>query len=237
MRQTGESERESGGNNDAERERTSESEIEDLGAQLDKACASRPRPRATWHDPPYRSNTPSDRGALAGHRRHPAGHAAAHAAQQPRRQTVRAAYRRADAVAGHAVFDYCDHRDSRPCNRRTRPARHRQRGVRGRANRLALGLYQAAANDFRRGQQRSHAGLVQRLAQHVRPVRPHHDLQRKEGHADANRIVEIVKNEHVEVLALRKCHGTCSTGSTAPESPIICRIPWPRSKRGMTTAV
>ena len=42
MRQTGESERESGGNNDAERERTSESEIEDLGARLDKACASRP---------------------------------------------------------------------------------------------------------------------------------------------------------------------------------------------------
>ena len=34
MRQTGESERESGGNNDAERERTSESEIEDLGARL-----------------------------------------------------------------------------------------------------------------------------------------------------------------------------------------------------------
>ena len=136
-----------------------------------------PRPRATWHDPPYRSNTPSDRGALAGHRRHPAVHAAAHAAQQPRRQTVRAAYRRADAVAGHTVFDYCDHRDSRPCNRRTRPTRHRQRGVRGRANRLALGLYQAAANDFRRGQHRSHAGLVRRLAQHVRPVRPHHDLQ------------------------------------------------------------
>ena len=46
MRQTGESERESGGNNDAERERTSESEIEDLGAQLDKACASRPLDRA-----------------------------------------------------------------------------------------------------------------------------------------------------------------------------------------------
>ena len=42
MRQTCESERENGGNNDAERERTSESEIEDLGAQLDKACASRP---------------------------------------------------------------------------------------------------------------------------------------------------------------------------------------------------
>ena len=38
MRQTCESERENGGNNDAERERTSESEIEDLGAQLDKAC-------------------------------------------------------------------------------------------------------------------------------------------------------------------------------------------------------
>lgn len=46
MRQTGESERESGGNNDAERERTSESEIEDLGARLDKACASRPLDRA-----------------------------------------------------------------------------------------------------------------------------------------------------------------------------------------------
>ncbi len=42
MRQTCESERENGGNNDAERERTSESEIEDLDAQLDKACASRP---------------------------------------------------------------------------------------------------------------------------------------------------------------------------------------------------
>ena len=26
----------------------------------------------------------------------------------------------------------------------------------------------------------------------------------KEGHADANRIVEIVKNEHVEVLALQE---------------------------------
>ena len=46
MRQTCESERENGGNNDAERERTSESEIEDLGAQLDKACASRPLDRA-----------------------------------------------------------------------------------------------------------------------------------------------------------------------------------------------
>ena len=33
MRQTCESERENGGNNDAECERTSESEIEDLGAQ------------------------------------------------------------------------------------------------------------------------------------------------------------------------------------------------------------
>lgn len=46
MRQTCESERENGGNNDAERERTSESEIEDLGARLDKACASRPLDRA-----------------------------------------------------------------------------------------------------------------------------------------------------------------------------------------------
>lgn len=46
MRQTGESERESGGNNDAERERTSESEIEDLGTQLDKACANRPLDQA-----------------------------------------------------------------------------------------------------------------------------------------------------------------------------------------------
>lgn len=46
MRQTCESERENGGNNDAERERTSESEIEDLDAQLDKACASRPLDRA-----------------------------------------------------------------------------------------------------------------------------------------------------------------------------------------------
>ena len=113
-----------------------------------KHAPAAPRPCSTWHDPPYRSNTPSDRGALAGHRRHPVGCVAAHAAQQPRRQTVRAAYRRADAVAGHTVFDYCDHRDSRPCNRRTRPTRHRQRGVRGCANRLALGLYQAAANDF-----------------------------------------------------------------------------------------
>lgn len=46
MRQTCESERENDGNNDAERERTSESEIEDLGAQLDKACASRLLDRA-----------------------------------------------------------------------------------------------------------------------------------------------------------------------------------------------
>ena len=46
MRQICESERENGGNDDAERERTSESEIEDLGAQLDKACASRPLDRA-----------------------------------------------------------------------------------------------------------------------------------------------------------------------------------------------
>ena len=67
MRQTCESERENGGNNDAERERTSESEIEDLGAQLDKACASRPLDRA-------------QHGMTR--RRHPVGHAVAHAAQQ-----------------------------------------------------------------------------------------------------------------------------------------------------------
>lgn len=42
MRQTCESERENGGNNDAERERTSESEIEDLGAQLDKHAPAAP---------------------------------------------------------------------------------------------------------------------------------------------------------------------------------------------------
>lgn len=42
MRQTCESERENGGNNDAERERTSESEIEDLARSSTKHAPAAP---------------------------------------------------------------------------------------------------------------------------------------------------------------------------------------------------
>ena len=141
MRQTCESERENGGNNDAERERTSESEIEDLGAQLDEACASRPLDRAQ-HGMTRRT-------------------AATHLLtavlwlatavillamllrmlpNNPRRQTVRAAYRRADAVAGFALRDNRSFCNSFSHCWQTETFSRVKRIVRDHPNYLALGV-------------------------------------------------------------------------------------------------
>ncbi len=45
------------------------------------------------------------------------------------------------------------------------------------------------------------------------------------------------KNEHVEVLALQEVSWDLLNRLNGAGIAIICRIPWPRSKRGMTTAV
>ena len=204
MRQTGESERESGGNNDAERERTSESEIEDLGARLDKACASRPLDRAQ-HGMTRRT-------------------AATHLLTAvlwlatavillamllrmcPTTSTANGTcrYRRADAVVGMLSLIIAI----------TAIA---VRAIGGRVLLATVSVVCVVVQigwhwGYIRPQQTisdaastavtqvSSDGLPNTSDRYARIM----TFNTKEGHADANRIVEIVKNEHVEVLALQE---------------------------------
>lgn len=238
MRQTCESERENGGNNDAERERTSESEIEDLGAQLDKACASRPLDRAQ-HGMTRRT-------------------AATH--------LLTAVLWLATAVILLAMLlrmlpNNLDGKRYVPLIVALMPwlgmlsliiaiTAIAVRAIGGRVLLATVSVVCVVVQigwhwGYIRPQQTisdaastavtqvSSNGLPNTSDRYARIM----TFNTKEGHADANRIVEIVKTSMWKCSRCRKCHGTCSTGSTAPESPIICRIPWPRSKRGMTTAV